>query len=533
MNNLKAFVNGKIFTSNRDKLFAEAMIVSNKKITWIGDMRDIPQAVDETIDLKGKCVIPGLIDAHMHPALLADFSKQISCLPPKVNSIAELAEAIAEVRKKQGQGQWILGWGYDEGKLAEHRSPNRYDLDKGSSDSPVYLIRSCEHIRCVNSMALKIAGITRDTPDPQGGEIEHDESGEPTGVLRENAKYLISPYLPPETLDNKINNVVDLGNLLTSQGIAGVADMGNLTSDDDNYLLYTAAVSKGFKQKVTVYYMWDFYENNKDFHIDKQRMARDQQIHVGGLKLIGDGSVSGKTAWMHEPYLGPGDEYGMPVYSDESMESAIKFVKENHCQIAVHAMGGRAIDRVVDRLYDEPEWMLDEVPGIRIEHITEPADTALKKAASRRIAMATQPIFAYCEIETYLNNLGAERTKKIYPYNRILNNGIKLCLSTDAPATSWAIPSDPFSNIKSAVTRIAYDGTDMGEEERIDVTTAILLYTIEAAEVCGFVDSGKLDIGYQADFVELSDDIFSIDPMDIDKINVDATYIGGEEVFKR
>jgi len=528
-----AYINGKIFTSDRKKLYVDAMIVENSRIKWTGSSKDMPDGDYEVYDLEGKCVIPGFIDAHMHPFLLADFSKQISCLPPKINSISELSDAIAEVRLEQGPDKWIEGWGYDEGKLAEHRSPNRYDLDKGSNDAPVYLIRSCEHIRCVNSKALEIADITKNTPDPPGGEIERDENGEPTGVLKENAKYLIMPYLPQETREDHIKNLVDLGKLLTSQGIVGVTDMGNLTSPDDNYPLYKEAVEKGFKQKVSVYYMWDYYENDPKFYIPDARFDMTQQIRVAGLKLIGDGSVSGRTAWMDKPYLGSDSEYGMPVYSDESIDKAIYFVKRNNCQLAVHAMGGRAIDRIIDRVYDEPRWMHNGVPDIRIEHVTEPSDVALTKAAERGIAIATQPIFSYCEIETYLRNLGIERTRKTYPYRSMLDSGVKLCLSTDSPATSWAIPSDPFSNLKSAVTRVAYDGTDIGEEQRIDIETAIILYTAEAAEISGFADSGKLKEGYLADFAILSNDIFTVNPSDIDKINVDETYIKGERVYYR
>mgnify|MGYP001161925356 CR=1 FL=1 len=527
-----AYINGRIFTSDRENLHADSMAAAGGRLTFVGSRAELPNDdYDEVVDLKGKRVIPGFIDAHMHPVLLADFAKQISCLPPKVNSIKELSEAIAEVRKVQGPDKWILGWGYDEGKLAEHRSPNRYDLDAGSADAPVYIIRSCEHIRCVNSKALEMAGITKDTPDPQGGEIERDENGEPTGVLKENAKYLISPYLPEETREDQIRNLVDLGDLLTSQGIVGICDMGNLTSDADNFDLYEEAVAEGFRQKTAVYYMWDFFENDPEFFIPKYRMDSSRQIHAAGLKLIGDGSVSGRTAWVSEPYAGSTDEFGMPVYSDESMESALSFVKKNHCQLSVHAMGGRAIDRVIDRLANEPEWMENGTPGIRMEHITEPSDEALAKAARRGIAMATQPIFSYCEIETYLKNFGAERTKKAYPYRKIMDAGIRLCLSTDSPATSWAVPSDPFSNLKSAVTRIAYDGTDIGADQRLDMETAVILYTAEAARVSGFDRSGMLKAGYSADFAVLDRDIFDMEPSQIDQTRVECTVIAGEKAF--
>lgn len=530
----RAFVNGKIFTSDisgAESLYAEALLCDGGRILFAGAEKDLPAGEYPRIDLGGRTVIPGFVDAHMHPVMLADFSRQIACLPPKVNSIQELIQEIARVRSEKPEGDWIKGWGYDEGKFAEHRSPNRYDLDKGSSDFPVFLTRSCEHIRCVNSKALELAGITRDTPDPQGGEIERDEHGEPTGVLKENARDLVLPFMPPETKESTVASLIDLGNLLTSQGIVAVTDMGNL-HEGGNYEFYEEAVKRGFRQRVSLYYMWDYFMDDPLFDITPELMDRNRQIRIAGLKLIGDGSISGKTAWLSEPYLGT-EECGFPVYSDESMERALEFCKRTGCQLSVHAMGGRAIDRVIDRVYPEKDWTDGKVPCLRVEHLTEPSDRAVARAAERGFGFASQPIFEYCEIETYKSNMDPERLRHIYPHRTMLDRGVKLCLSTDAPATSWAVPSDPFSNLKSAVTRYACDGTDIGQDERLDIETAMILYTKESAEVSGFAGLGVLKPGYAADFAVLSDDLFTVDPMKIDEVCVEETYIGGERVYCR
>lgn len=530
----RAFVNGKIFTSDTSEpgaLYAEALLCDGGRILFAGAEKDLPAGEYPRIDLGGRTVIPGFVDAHMHPVMLADFSRQIACLPPKVNSIQELIQEIARVRSEKPEGGWIKGWGYDEGKFAEHRSPNRYDLDKGSSDFPVFLTRSCEHIRCVNSKALELAGITRDTPDPQGGEIERDEHGEPTGVLKENARDLVLPFMPPETKESTVASLIDLGDLLTSQGIVAVTDMGNL-HEGGNYEFYEEAVKRGFRQRVSLYYMWDYFMDDPLFDITPELMDRNRQIRIAGLKLIGDGSISGKTAWLSEPYLGT-EECGFPVYSDESMERALEFCKRTGCQLSVHAMGGRAIDRVIDRVYPEKDWTDGKVPCLRVEHLTEPSDRAVARAAERGFGFASQPIFEYCEIETYKNNMEPERLRRIYPHRTMLDRGVKLCLSTDAPATSWAVPSDPFSNLKSAVTRYACDGTDIGQDERLDIETAMILYTKESAEVSGFAGLGVLKPGYAADFAVLSDDLFTVDPMKIDEVRVEETYIGGERVYCR
>ncbi|ETJ99245.1 amidohydrolase family protein [Eubacterium nodatum ATCC 33099] len=548
----KGYINGKIFTSDMDNKFVEGFLVEKGKIIKVGNKEDIKYMADEVVDLHGKTVIPGFVDAHMHPLMLADYSKQIACIPPKINSIKDLISAISEAAEEIKQGEWILGWGYDEGKYEERRFPYRYDLDKAAPSNPVLLVRSCEHIRCVNSKALEIAGITKNTEDPPGGKIGRDENGEPNGILMENARNLVIPFMPEKTEQDRIDALVDLGNLLTSQGIVAVTDMGNL-HPGGNYNLYKEAATKGFMQRVSLYYMWDYFMDDSDFRITGDLSSFNENIRIAGIKLIGDGSISGQTAWLEKPYLNT-DNYGIPVYSDESMEKAITFAKENNCQISVHAMGGRAIDRAIDRFYNEDGFQYIDtqsvnvegtehkskenlvhrkiaVPRLRLEHLTEPGVNAMEKAAEKGFAFVCQPIFAYCEIETYLKNLGKDRIKELYPFKSILDSGVKMCFSTDAPATSWAVPSDPFSNMKSAVTKYAYEGTDIGQEQRIDIETAIRLYTKEAAEISGFPELGMIKEGYEAGFIVLSEDIFGIDPMRIDEVNVEETYIKGEKIY--
>lgn len=524
-----AYTNGKIFTSDMSAKYTSNILVENGKIIKISaDDIEIENA-DKIVDLNGKTVIPGIVDAHMHPLMLADYSKQIACLPPNINSIEELKRVISAVAKKKKPGEWILGWGYDEGKYLEGRSPNKWDLDEAAPDNPVFIVRSCEHIRCVNSKAFEISGVTKETSDPQGGHLGRDERGELTGILEENARDLILPFMPRETEEERISSILKLGEMLAAQGIVAVADMGNLHAGG-NYEIFKKAAEAGFKQKVAIYYMWDYFCDDANFTISKEQANFESDIRIAGIKLIGDGSISGKTAWLKKPYLNT-DNFGIPVYSDESMESAIEFAKKNSCQLAVHAMGGQAIDRVIDRVCVEKDWMDGKVPFLRIEHLTEPSDEAMQKAAKNGFAFVCQPIFAYCEIESYRKNLGEERVKTLYPFRDMLKNGVKMAISTDAPATSWSTPSDPFVNMKAAVTKVAYDGTDIGQVQKLDIETVVKLYTKEGAEISGLANTGMIKEGYEANFVVLSADIFEIEPDRIDEIKAIQTYIKGECVF--
>lgn len=206
---------------------------------------------------------------------------------------------------------------------------------------PISLLRTCAHMRAVNSKALELAGITKDTPDPPGGQIDRDENGEPTGILRENARNLVAEILPKDSREAEVAKLVDLGEILLSQGIVAITDMGCVDATD-YYDYYTEAAAKGLKQTVGIYYMWDLVSEKGDFTWNEARADRSNQIQINGLKLLADGSVSGHTAWMSKPYKGTKDDYGISVCSDEELDSAIEFCKEHHCQLSVHAMGARA-----------------------------------------------------------------------------------------------------------------------------------------------------------------------------------------------
>lgn len=536
------YINGKIFTADPTRPYAQAMAVKDGRIAWVGSEEEAAGLTGEAgqvVDLCAKRVLPGFVDCHMHAIMLADFAGQISVLPPSIYSIEDLVKEIRNVRERQEAGQWIQGWGYDEGKLSEGRAPDRHDLDRGCCDAPVIVQRTCTHICAVNSFALKLAGITKDTPDPEGGKIGRDENGEPDGLLYENATNLATRLIPKKSDEDLADDLVTLGKILVSQGVTTVSDMGESVGAHFGEI-YGSAIRKGFRNRAAAYCGWYLLEENGvGILTDSPYFNSNGQFRLSGIKLLGDGSVSGRTAWCDQPYLpresGGGEpEYGMPVCTEKEILDALEVCKKYKCQLSVHAMGARAIDRVVDLTWREAPWMEDPaVPSVRMEHVAMPSRQAMERAAASGIAWATQPIFLYSEIESYQKNLQPERIWDNYPLEDWKELGVRFAFSTDSPATSWATPSEPFANLKGAVTRRAWNGEDCGQRHKVDIRTAIALYTREAAPLLGFTDLGMLKEDYAADFIALDRDVLEIPAEEIDQVKVDGTWIGGEKVFER
>lgn len=526
----KIFVNGRIFTSNPEQPYVSAMVVSDGRVEWIGEQASIENMDGERVNLQGRRVLPGIIDAHLHPLYLANAAKQIACTPPLVHSIEEMITELNKQYESQASDEWIEGWGYDEGKLTEGRAPARWDLDKASVDAPIVVTRTCGHIVSVNSKALEMAGITKDTPNPKGGQIDRDEHGEPTGILRESARHLVLDVMPSPTLEENAAVLAELSPNLFAHGITAITDLMALSKPIDYLDMYNEARGKGLKQRAVLYYMWeDLQKHNR---LDKHTTNRENPIHIGGIKLFSDGSVSGRTAWVNPPFLGDDENCGIATTTREELLAAAEAAERSGVQLVVHAMGEQAIDLIVNTFYGRKGW-LSAGPSIRIEHAAMPTTQALKRAAETGIAFVPQPIFLYAEIESYLNNLGGDRAKTTYPIKSMLEAGIKVAFSSDAPATAWADPVDPFVSIKAAVTRKAYDGTDTGQEQRVDVPTAITLYTRSAQEITRIPDIGQLAPGFHADFIVLNQDILEISPENMDEIHVEETYMGGELVYQR
>lgn len=514
------FINGKIW---QGETFSSAMAVRDGKIVWLGDSPE--EKADDIIDLQGKTVLPSFWDIHTHPLWISETLAGVPCTPPNVNSIAEMIDALKQ--SKPALNGWIEGWGYDESKLAEGRTPTIHDLDQVSATQPVYVLRSDCHSCAVNSAALRLAGITKDTPDPVGGKIGRFPDGEPNGVMIENgASQLIKNVKSQGTFEEIVANTLHLGEHYRKRGIGVISDMISLLHPFDFADIYSEACRQGLPQKVYLYYSWDELRQAGYKQLPK---SSHPQVEVAGIKLFMDGTISNQTAHMKRPFKNS-QSTGFTINDRSDLESAYEFAKANHCQIAIHAMGDASIQLILDTLGDKDPWL--EIPSVRIEHATLLDEELLADFAKAKMnfAFVTQIIFLYAEYASYSQNLEEQCLKTAYPLKSMLESGVPTALSSDAPATAWMAPDDVFTSLTAAVTRKGANDEDFNSDEAISLEAALRLYTSHAAAVVPGETIGVLTVDQPADFLVLDQDIFTLSPEQWPSIQVEKMYLQGKSV---
>lgn len=525
----------KIFTGTGEADFASAFAVQDGVITWVGDAAEIPAGA-EVEELTGGLVLPGLIDAHTHPTYIALIVDAVACTVPEVSSIPEMIEALKGHRNLgKGDHLWIEGWGYDESKLVERRSPTRHDLDQVSTTQPVYVLRSDAHSGICNTRALELAGITRDTVDPPAAEFGRDPDGTPNGVLKEHgANQPVVQAKGSAGFDVDVDAMVRTSAHLSRRGIVAVTDMFCVPTSYEQLDLFRAAAEKGFRQTVRVFYDFDALRELPLRPItDSDRQGRTR---VTGVKLFMDGSMSNRTAWMLDAYRDDPDPdravHGMRLATGEDLADGLAFCRDNQLQLAIHAMGDAALAEVVDVLGDEEPW-LDGVPSVRIEHATVLRSELIDRMRDSRMTfgVASNVNFLYAEHDSYVAHLTDEQFERTYAVKDLYERIGPFALSSDCPATTWHDPDDPFMSIQAAVTRRAYNGAEIVPGQAITPGQALMLYTGRAGTLSDFGAVGRIAPGFEASFVTVDRDLFEIDPETIIGSQVTGTWIEGDQVF--
>lgn len=520
-------LNGNIITVDDKNPRAEALAVKDEKFVAVGatnQLRELAGANTRVIDIQGKTVIPGFIDAHCHPTAVARSLLQVDCSPARVNTISDIVNALAERGKTTPPGKWLQGFSYDDTKLTQKRHPTRWDLDKASTEHPIYVQHVSGHIGVANSHALAMAKVTKDSPDPAGGRFDRAENGELTGVCRERAQDMFRPLIPPPTREEDKKAIYLLCQKYSSAGITSVGDA--MVSPLDIRLYQDALEEKLLSMRVYMMVLSDNLAYLKELSL--RTGFGNNRLKIGAIKMFLDGAIAGRTASLYEPYEGRPDDYGILVLTQEELDKRIFEAHEAGLQIGVHANG----DRAIDMLLDSYEKALHKLPRVnhrhRIEHCTVVNTTILKRI--KELGLVVLPFATYIwEHGEKMKEYG-KRISMMFACRSFLDYGIPVAGSTDNPCG----PVEPLLGLQSMVTRKSKDGEILGAEQKISIEEAIKIYTLGSA-YASFEENvkGSIEVGKLADFVVLSNDPTRVSPDSIRAIDVEKTIVGGKIVYER
>ncbi len=527
-------VNGKIVTMDQEDSIQEAVAVKDDKIITIGTTRDIKNlAGKETkiIDLKGKTVLPGFIDTHNHPGVAAMVLLQINCISPPTKTIAEILNKVRDATGKAKPGEWIRGINYNQLKLEEKRHITREELDEAAPNNPVVITRLTGHMYVLNSLAMEKAGITRDTPDPPGGEIVRDPNGEPTGLLNGNAGELVLDKIPPYSVEEIKWGLRKVFDQYSEWGVTTVHDPGTTALD---LRAYKELLDDDVKQ-VRVQCMMRTHRENP-------RQTLEEMISLGiesgfgndwlkimSLKIMGDGTGSGGTAGVYEPQA-RGDTLGLFMTSPEEMRELLVMAQKHGIRVCIHSIGDRAIDVALDAIEEAQRQYPRPDMRHRIEHNSISTPKQLNRIKALGASPASSIGYMWSIGDDYMANFGEKRMRWCHPHKTMQEMGIIAGGNCDYPITD----GNPMVQIQQAVTRKTSSGLVYSPDEAIPVLDAIRVFTWNGAylekeeHMKGSLEPGKL-----ADMVILDRDILAVPVDEIDQVKVLTTIIGGKIIYQR
>jgi predicted amidohydrolase YtcJ len=363
---------------------------------------------------------------------------------------------------------------------------------------------------------LELAGITRKTPDSEGGRFGRYD-GKPNGVLIEHgANDVVLNAKGVQNYPHEVSKIAATSEHFDERGIVAITDMMVFTKPYDHLTMYRDAAAGGLKQQAVLYYDWAALMKEPIGDLtDEQRTGR---VKLGGIKLFMDGSVSNRTAWTKDPYP-DSEDHGMTALTDETIQAGYGWASRNRVQMVFHAMVDRGIEQIIDLLADKEPWMDGDMPSVRLDHATLLDKDQLRRVneAKMNFGVVTQIIFFFAEYDSYFQNLSEGQFQHAYPVKTFYEELARVALSSDAPATTWADPDDVFVSIKAAVDRRAYYGANIVQEGAITVPQAVRLCTARSAELAPYQEVlGQIAEGFEASFIVLDRDIFTIDVEEID-----------------
>lgn len=547
------YYGGPILTMEDDVPSVEALVIKDGKILYTGTQSEAEKYTDnntEKHNLQGKTLLPGFIDAHGHLTSKAGMEMAIDLSPSPygtVNSIPDLQQTLKKyiTDHKIPAEQPIIGNGYDDAIMIEHKHPTRDELDAVSTTNPIIVLHASGHASVVNTAMLRLLGINEDVKDPEGGHYGRDKNtGKLNGKLEENANFsallVLMKKIAPEKEGDKKDNTQALKNLMKAQeewlsyGQTTICDGRTM---GENVALLKEAAAKDLLIADVIYFP-DFENFKSEFeNLKPDYMHYHKHLKLGGFKFSNDGSPQGKTAWLTIPYLIPPegqtkDYKGFPIFTDDVLYADLKVLFENNITAQLHVNGDAAIDqaiRVIQKLKDEGIYK----PELRatLIHVQNSRPDHIQKIKNLGVIPSYFSSHVYLWGDWHLTSVfGPERAAFISPANSAKKAGILFTMHHDAPVT----PPDLLTGIYAAVNRKSRSGKILGPDERITPLDALRAITINAAYQYHEEDrKGSLKAGKLADMVILDKNPLTIAPENIKDILVLETIKEGKSVYKR
>jgi predicted amidohydrolase YtcJ len=526
-------VNASVHTMDEARPTAEALAIVGNRIVSVGSTRDITALKGpgtRVIDAGGKLLLPGFNDSHVH-WLMGGFSiTNVDLRDAK--SPQEVARRLGEHAAKLPKGRWILGGDWDHEKWPGTPLPTRQMIDSSTSDHPVFVNRTDGHMGLANSLALKLAGITKDTKDVPGGLIVRDgTTGEPTGVLKDAAMNLVEKIIPPRSAEEKLAAARAATDHAASVGVTSVTDM----SADDDVGLYQSMLDRG-ELKTRIYAIRSIVSWEVLARTGVRGAFGSDALRIGGLKGYADGSLGSTTAFFFEPYSDAPNTRGLlfeQMLPEGIMLKRVQGADEAGLHVMIHAIGDEANFQILEIYKKVAEQNGARDRRFRIEHAQHLRPSEIKRFGQQKVIASMQPYHAADDGRWCDKRIGPERSKGTYPFRSLLDSGAVLAFGSD-----WTVaPLNPFEGIKAAVTRQTLDGKHPQgwvPEQKISVDEAVRAYTYGSA-YAEFADKvkGAITPGKVADVVLIDRDIYKIDPAEIDQARPVLTVMDGRIVFER
>jgi hypothetical protein len=523
--------NAKIWTVDKAHPTAQAVAVLGERIVAVGSNAEVeawrgPQT--HIIDAGGKLLLPGFNDAHVH--FITGGMQLDSVQLTDATSKEEFARRIGERAKVTPKGEWVLNGDWDETNWNPPVLPTKELIDPLTPDTPVFVSRHDGHMVLANSLALKLAGITAQTPDPPGGVIVRDAQGNPTGALKDAAMDMAARAIPPLSHNQRLHAANRAMNHALSLGLTSVQ---NMNPDYADIAVYNEMLDRG-ELKIRIYAAPLITGVDDQAKIGIRRAFGGPFLRIGAVKAFADGSLGSRTAYFFEPYLDEPNARGL--LSDEMhpislMRDRMMEADDAGIQICTHAIGDEAISTTLDLYADIAKAHGEADRRFRIEHAQHMAAKDFDRFAQLHVIASVQPYQAIDDGRWAETRIGHDRASRTYAFRTFLNHGVRLAFGTD-----WdVVPLDPIQTLYAAVTRATLDGKNPNgwfPEQKLTVAEAIEAYTMGSA-YAEFQEreKGSITPGKLADMVLLSQDIFSIPPEKIRDTKVLKTFVGGKLVW--